>query len=90
MSVFIAWPWLALVPAVAFLSLYLSTRMSRVALAAVAWAAYAAYEFGMQRRWLCSGECDIRVDLLLLYPLLLVLSLTAVVAALRARRPNRP
>ena len=90
MSFFIAWPWLALVPAGVFFWLYLSTRKGRVAAAAVAWAAYAAYEFGMQRRWLCSGECNIRVDLLLLYPLLLVLSVTAFVVVMRARRPSDP
>ena len=90
MSFFIAWPWLALVPAIVFFWLYRGTRVSRVAATAVAWAAYAAYEFAMQRRWLCSGECNIRVDLLLLYPVLLILSLTAVVALMRARRPNRP
>ena len=25
----------------------------------------------MKRRWLCSGECNIRVDLLVIYPALL-------------------
>jgi len=38
----------------------------------------------MHRRWLCSGECNIRVDLLLLYPLLILLSLAAAVLAVRS------
>lgn len=38
---------------------------------ATAWAAYAGYEYLMFTRVLCTGECNIRVDLLLLYPLLL-------------------
>jgi hypothetical protein len=42
------------------------------------------YEYAMKLRILCSGECNIRVDLLLLYPALLVLSLAAVVAAVKA------
>ena len=53
--------------------------------AAIAWLVYAVYETAMARRILCSGECNIRVDLLLIYPLLLALSLAAVVAAYRAR-----
>jgi hypothetical protein len=53
--------------------------------AAIAWLSYAAYETAMARRILCSGECDIRVDLLLIYPLLIAVSLAAVVAAYRTR-----
>jgi hypothetical protein len=50
------------------------------------WLLYAVYETGMQQRWLCSGECNIRVDLLLIYPLLLVAFAVAVVSLLRAVR----
>lgn len=35
------------------------------------------YEYALYRRWLCSGECNIRVDLRLLYPLFLIMSLHA-------------
>jgi hypothetical protein len=38
----------------------------------------------MKWRILCSGECNIRVDLLLLYPALAVLAVFGLVAALRA------
>ncbi|MEQ1857045.1 MAG: hypothetical protein ABL963_11260 [Longimicrobiales bacterium] len=88
MSLFIAWPWLALIPAVTFLALYPGSRRKRVAAAGLLWGAYGAYEYGMQRRWLCTGECNIRVDLLLLYPALIALSVAAVVAVIRARRPT--
>jgi len=84
-SLFIAWPWLALVPAAGFAALYLRSAQRASAVAALAWLAYAVYEYGMLRRWLCSGECNIRVDLLLLYPVLLVLSLTAAVRHIRRR-----
>jgi hypothetical protein len=40
----------------------------------VVWGLYAAYETGMHQRWLCTGECNIRVDLLLIYPILLIVS----------------
>jgi hypothetical protein len=84
-SPFIAWPWLALLPAAVFVALFRVSGRRPTMIAALAWIGYAAYEYGMQRRWLCSGECNIRVDLLLLYPLLLALSLVAVVAHLRGR-----
>ena len=37
---------------------------------AMLWVAYAIYEYFMYTRVLCSGECNIRVDLLLIYPAL--------------------
>jgi hypothetical protein len=52
---------------------------------ALAWLAYTAWETGMKLRLLCSGECNIRVDLLLIYPLLLLLSIASVVVVLRRR-----
>jgi hypothetical protein len=88
MSPFIAWPWLALLPAGVFLWLRRKFGPVSAAVAALAWGAYAVYEYGMQQRWLCSCECNIRVDLLLIYPVLLVLSLKALVAVVRARRAS--
>lgn len=55
----------------------------------VLWGAYAVYEFLMFRRVLCSGECNIRVDLLLIVPALLGSTLWVSLAAIRARR-RRP
>jgi hypothetical protein len=83
LAVLIAWPALALVPAALFFLLYRASRRRLVAGAAWAWLLYAGYEYGMKRRWLCTGECNIRVDLLLLYPALLVVSAAAVVIAIR-------
>lgn len=40
----------------------------------------------MHRRWLCGGECNIRVDLLLLYPVLIVASAAALIVAVRGTR----
>ena len=82
----VAYPALALLPAAIFGLLAYRTRRRAVWTAAAVWLLYAAYETGMARRILCSGECNIRVDLLLLYPILAVLSLAALVAAVRHRR----
>jgi len=43
------------------------------------WIGYGIYEYLMQIRVLCSGECNIRVDLLLIYPVLLALTLASLV-----------
>lgn len=90
MSILVEWPWLALAPALAFWLFYRATRRTFVAVTAFMWAGYAVYEYAMQRRWLCSGECNIRIDLLLLYPLLVAVSVLACVIVawtiLRRRR----
>ena len=38
---------------------------------ALCWLAYAGYELLVYFRVLCSGDCNIRVDLLLIYPVLI-------------------
>jgi hypothetical protein len=86
LGVFIAWPALALAPAAIFAVLYLRCRRTSVALAALAWLSYVPYEQAMKLRILCSGECNIRVDLLLFYPMLALLSALAVVAFFKANR----
>lgn len=66
-----------------------SRRRSFLVLALL-WAAYSLYEYLMLTRVLCSGDCNIRVDLLLIYPALLGstlwVSLTAVVRAFKHGR----
>lgn len=89
MILFIAWPLLALVPAALFALLGWRKRRRAAWIAAAAWVVYAVYELGMKHRILCSGECNIRVDLLLFYPLLFALSLVALWRSLRGS-PRRP
>lgn len=84
LAVFIAYPWAALLPAMGLGLLYRASRRPVVLTAAVMWLCYAVWETGMALRLLCSGECNIRVDLLLIYPVLLGVSLAAVAAAIRA------
>jgi hypothetical protein len=58
--------------------------------AGLAWLLYGLYEMGMKQRWLCTGECNIRIDLLIIYPVLLVGLVAALVSLLRARSPVPP
>lgn len=82
----IAYPWVILLPAFLYLLMYRHHRQQAALWAAIAWAVYLPYEWAMHTRILCSGECNIRVDLLLIYPILLALSLTAIRRYLRACR----
>ncbi len=87
MAIFIKYPFLAAIIGLLLLGL---GRRRIVVVVGVIWLLYAAYETSMQQRWLCSGECNIRVDLLLIYPLLLVASGAAGASVLRARRARKP
>ncbi|GGZ72316.1 hypothetical protein GCM10008101_28400 [Lysobacter xinjiangensis] len=90
LGIFIAHPWLALIVAGLFILLWWRIR-SKLALAGAAvWASYAGYEYLMFARVLCTGECNIRVDLLFLYPLLLLMSAVAVIhGIILARKAKR-
>jgi len=63
--------FIAVLVATVFLLLWRWLGSKRWLVQAVLWLAYAFYEGLMFKRVLCSGDCNIRVDLLLLYPLLL-------------------
>ena len=89
MSIFIEHPLLAAALGILFLAAFWVSRRPAVLVAAVAWLLYMPYEMAMHLRWLCTGECNIRIDLLLIYPVLLLLSLAAVVAAVRWRVKHR-
>jgi len=77
LGIFIQWPFLAAVPAAGFALAFARRRSGVVLAATLAWVAHLPYEYGMKLRILCSGECNIRVDLLLIYPLLLAVSMMA-------------
>jgi hypothetical protein len=57
--------------------------------ASAAWLVYAPYEYLMHARVLCSGECNIRVDLLLFWPVLAALTLAVPVRAFMAKRGSK-
>ena len=84
MAVLIEYPYLAAVIGSILIGLGWWKRRRIVTGVGILWLLYSAYETGMRLRWLCSGECNIRVDLLLIYPALLAGSLAAVVSLVRA------
>jgi hypothetical protein len=84
---FIQWPLAALIPAGVLGAGYFFRRRQLALITAILWVGYAIYESLMKARVLCSGECNIRVDLLLLSPLLWILTIVAVVQLCR-RRPS--
>jgi hypothetical protein len=91
-NLFIPQPWLALIPGLLFAVLYRLSGRYLVGVAALTWLLYTAYEYAIYRRWLCSGECNIRIDLLLAYPVLILLSLAAGIVAIGSivgRRTNQ-
>lgn len=90
MAALISHPWLALVVGGAFLGAWRWRRARSAAIACVLWLLYGGYEYLIHARVLCSGECNIRVDLLAIYPLLLVLSLAALWKTARAQPPGAP
>ena len=87
MAILIDKPWLALILAALFGFLFAASK-SRWALATgILWLVYAVYECAMKYRILCSGECNIRIDLLAIYPALLLLSIAGLLGfAYRVRR----
>jgi hypothetical protein len=88
MTFFIAYPAAAAVVGGLFLFFARRTPRRIGRGMGIAWLLYAAYETSMQQRWLCSGECNIRIDLFLIAPLLLLGSLVAVVRGLRAHQTD--
>lgn len=77
LDILIRYPVLAGLVGAAFLIIGRRRESRGAVVVGGAWLLYAAYETGMQQRWLCTGECNIRVDLLLIYPILLIASLVA-------------
>lgn len=66
--------------------IWLWRGMPSAAAAAVLWLAYALYELLVYVRLLCSGDCNIRVDLLLVWPLLVVVNGVALKQSFARRR----
>jgi multisubunit Na+/H+ antiporter MnhG subunit len=84
-AMFISLPWMAFIVALAFLGLW-RWRHGWSAMAACGlWSVYGAYEHLIHARIICSGECNIRVDLLVIYPVLVLASAVALWRALMRR-----
>ena len=85
---FIEWPLAALVPAALLGAGFFVRQRKMLGITALLWLGYAIYESLMKARVLCSGECNIRVDLLLISPLLWILTLVAIVQFVRGKRAD--
>jgi len=77
--IFITHPYVAAVPAIIFGLFYLKIKSKLLLALSISWVLYAIYEELILLRFICSGECNIRVDLLLIYPILLLLSVIGLV-----------
>jgi hypothetical protein len=90
MAILIEYPVLAAVIGVVLIGLGRRTHRRTAFGVGIVWLLYAVYETGMQWRWLCSGECNIRIDLLVIYPVLVIGLAAAGVSLLRGPRDPRP
>ena len=64
---------------VTFVWMYQKKGVRTGIVAAISWAIYFIYEALIYFRVLCSGDCNIRVDLVVIYPLLLAISLLSII-----------
>jgi formate hydrogenlyase subunit 3/multisubunit Na+/H+ antiporter MnhD subunit len=90
MAIFVDYPLLAAAVGAFLVALGRRTHRRVAEAAGATWLLYALYEFGMKQRWLCSGECNIRIDLLAIYPVLLVVLIAGCISLLRAPAGSRP
>ena len=83
-TVLIEHPLLSLVPAALLFWLWSSSHSRTSLIAAVLWVAYLAWEYAIKET---SPDANIRVDLLLVYPVLLVMTIAAVWFGFRNASP---
>ncbi|WP_304116782.1 hypothetical protein [Mycolicibacterium bacteremicum] len=79
MDLLITHPWLTLPAGAAMAALWWWTRSRWAAVAALAWLGYGLWEFSVVTE---GPDANIRLDLLLIYPSLVVVTITAVVTTL--------
>jgi hypothetical protein len=82
-SIFIPHPYIALIPTIIFGLFYLKSKNKVILATTVLWLLYAVYEELHLLRVVCSGECNFRIDLLLIYLVLIVLSIIAFVLGIK-------
>lgn len=85
-ALLIIFPIAALLIAATFAAIAYVRKRKLVAVVAGLWLLYGIYESLMYARILCSGECNIRIDLLVIYPVLIVATVAGIVGALWRRR----
>ena len=65
--------------------LLIQIRSHTAMISAALWGCYAVYEYLIYARILCSGDCNIRIDLLIIYTVLLMFTAAALVRFLRGK-----
>lgn len=90
MAILVQYPYLAAIIGIVLLGLGRRTCHRTATGVGIIWLFYALYETAMQRRGLCTGECNIRIDLLVIYSVLLISLVAAGVSLLRPSPAPRP
>jgi hypothetical protein len=80
-TVLIDHPWLALIAAALLVGLWVTSRSRSALAAALLWVAYAVWEFAVSES---SPDANIRIDLFLIYPVLLVITAAGLCCAIRS------
>jgi len=88
LSLLIIFPFGALLAGASFAIAACYRRNILPAFAALLWTAYGVYEYLMYALILCTGECNIRVDLLMIYPVLLLFTVAGIISASRPARSS--
>ena len=76
-------PYIALIPAIIFGIIYYRLRKKILGFTASTWILYFIYETLNLLRITCSGDCGIRADLVLIYPLLIILTMVSIVQTVK-------
>lgn len=76
--IFVAAPIAAMVPVALFAYMYVRKECFACMLATLVWIGYGMLEYGMYTRTLCSGECNIRIDLIISWAILAKFSSKAI------------
>lgn len=90
MNILLQSPWIAGLVALGLWMLWKWRHRSSALAASTTWALYCAYEYLMYARVLCSGECNIRIDLLAILPVIGLLALFAVLQSLTSATARAP
>ena len=86
---FVTAPISTIVPAGVFAYLYMRSKCFSCLLSACIWVGYGILEYGMQTRTLCSGECNIRIDLIIAWAILAKYSSKAMNEHFTNHHPSR-
>jgi hypothetical protein len=86
MAIFIDHPLVAAPIGLLLIAVGRWTHRGLATTAGVMWLLYSLWEFAIKQRWTCRGDCNIRADLLFIYPVLFIASVAAIVSLLMKRR----